>query len=70
MMDVRLQSIEMPECVHRITRVEDVEAVVDHEMGILVHRLHIGGGRYLDYPADEWFMTISGIRRDDNGQTT
>lgn len=64
MMEVRLQSLELPECIHRISGVEDVEPVVDHENGILVHRLHIGGGRYLDYPADEWHMTIVGVRRD------
>ena len=67
MMEVRLQSIELPECIHRISGVEDVEAVADHEQGILVHRLHIGGGRYLDYPADEWYMTICNVRRDNSG---
>ena len=70
MMEVSLQSIELRECVHRIRGVEDVEAVMDHENGILVHRLHIGGGRYLDYPADEWRMTISGVRRSPNGEKT
>ena len=67
MMEVRLQSMELPECIHRISGVEDVEAVTDHEQGIMVHRLHIGGGRYLDYPADEWCMTICNVRRDNSG---
>lgn len=70
MMEVKLQSIELPECIHRIQGVEDVEAVVDHEQGVLVHRLHIGGGRHLDYPADEWYMTIRSVRRDPDGKTT
>lgn len=70
MMEVKLQSLELPECIHRIRGVEDVEGVVDHESGVLVHRLHIGGGRYLDYPADEWFMTIRSVRRDRDGKTT
>lgn len=70
MMEVKLQSLELPECVHRIQGVEDVEAVVDHEQGVLVHRLHIGGGRYLDYPVDEWYMTIRAVRRDPSGKTT
>lgn len=65
MMEVRLQSLELRECAHRIRGVQDVEAaMVD---GVLVHRLHIGGGRYLDYPVDEWYMTISSVRRDPNG---
>ncbi len=66
-MEVRLQSIEMPECVHRIRGVEAVTAHVDED-GVLVHRLHLAGDlRILDYPADEWWMTISGVlakRRD------
>lgn len=70
MMEVKLQSIELPECIHRIQGVEDVEAVVDHEQGVLVHRLHIGGGRHLDYPADEWYMTIRSVRRDLSGKET
>lgn len=64
MMEVKLQSLELPECIHRIRGVEDVEGVVDHDTGVLVHRLHIGGGRHLDYPADEWYMTIRSVRRD------
>lgn len=66
-MEVRLQSMEMPECVHRIRNVEAVTAHVDKD-GILVHRLHLAGDcRWLDYPADEWYMTISGVlaRRED-----
>lgn len=70
MMEVKLQSIELPECIHRIRGVEDVEGVVDHDSGILVHRLHLGGGRYLDYPADEWYMTIRSIRRDPHVKET
>lgn len=70
MMEVKLQSLELPECIHRIRGVEDVEGVVDHESGVLVHRLHIGGGRYLDYPADEWYMTIRSVRRDRDGKET
>lgn len=66
-MEVRLQSIEMPECIHRIRSVEAVTAYVTDE-GVLVHRLHLPGDcRTLDYPADEWRMTISGVlsRRED-----
>ena len=66
-MEVRLQSVEMPECIHRIRRVEAVTAYVNEE-GVLVHRLHLPGDcRVLDYPADEWYMTISGVlsRRED-----
>ena len=68
MMEVRMVSLELPECVHQIRGVYDVEPVMDD--GILVHRLHIGGGRHLDYPADEWYMTIRSVRRDLNGETT
>ena len=70
MMEVKLQSLELPECIHRIQGVENVEAAVDHENGVLVHRLHIGGGRYLDYPVDEWYMTIRAVRRDSHGKET
>lgn len=68
MMEVKLQSRVLPECIHRIRGVEDVEAVIDHENDVLVHRLHIGGGRYLDYPADEWLMTIRAVRGDSYGK--
>ena len=43
---------------------------MDPDTGVLVHRLHIGGGRYLDYPVDEWYMTICGVRRDPDGKKT
>lgn len=66
-MEVRMQSIEMPECVHRIRGVEAITSHVNDE-GVLVHRIHLAGDlRMLDYPADEWWMTISGVlakRRD------
>ena len=61
MMEVRLQSRELYECVHRISGVEDVEPIIDHENDVLVYRLHIGGGRYLDYHADEWRMMICNV---------
>ena len=70
MMEVRMQNIELYECIHHIRGVEDVEAVMDHDTGVLVHRLHIGGGRYLDYPVDEWWMTICGVRRGRDGEET
>ena len=57
-MIVRMQNIELRECTHQIRGVYDVEAVMDHDTGVLMHRLHIGGGRYLDYPVDEWYITI------------
>lgn len=65
MMEVKLQSIEMPECIHRIRGVMDVIPIMVD--GVLVHRLDIGGGRHLDYPMDEWYMTITGVRRDPDG---
>lgn len=69
-MIVRMQNLELYECIHQIRGVYDVEAVMDPDTGVLVHRLHIGGGRYLDYPVDEWYMTICGVRRDPDGKKT
>ena len=63
-MEVRLVNTEMYECVHRYRNVSNVKDHVNEE-GTLCYRIELLSGNVVEYPADEWSitLTISGTKR-------
>lgn len=63
-MEVRLVNTEMYECIHRYRHVKNVSDKVNEE-GTLVYRIELLSGNVMEYPADEWSisLTMNGTRR-------
>lgn len=61
MITAKLTSRIMPGVVHTYRTVVEVSAHVDED-GVLVHALHLNNDIVLQYPADEWMLTIQGLK--------
>ena len=60
-MGISLENRELRGMYHFYNNVVNIAAPVNDE-GVVVYRICLAGGSIIEYPADEWILTLNGAK--------